>query len=165
MKRSRGIRNNNPLNIRHSNDTWEGAATRQTDKAFVKFQTMAYGYRAAWRILQTYYKKLREQKKYFTVENIISRWAPPKENNTARYIKTVLMLSGIGGQERLLPPVNVTGYSRLLALITAMTVMENGIRPEEVDRGAIYQGYKLAFPENAQALDEWLTGEDEYADW
>ena len=30
---------------------------------------------------------------------------------------------------------------------------------------AIYQGYKLAFPEHAQELDEWMMGMDEYADW
>ena len=45
---TRGIRNNNPLNIRHSSDRWEGAREEQTDSAFVQFQTMAYGYRAAW---------------------------------------------------------------------------------------------------------------------
>ena len=31
----RGIRNNNPLNIRHSSDKWQGAAMTQTDKSFV----------------------------------------------------------------------------------------------------------------------------------
>ena len=64
----RGLRNNNPLNIRHGKDQWLGAATTQTDKDFVQFQSMAYGYRAAWRILNTYYKKLKERKKHFTVK-------------------------------------------------------------------------------------------------
>ena len=93
-----GERNNNPLNIRHSKDRWQGIATTQTDKEFVQFQTMAYGYRAAWKTLQTYYKRLRERKKHYTVENIIRRWAPPQENDTNSYIRTVLALSGIGGQ-------------------------------------------------------------------
>lgn len=165
MKRPRGIRNKNPLNIRRSTDQWEGTATAQTDKEFVQFKSMAYGYRAAWRTLSTYYKRLKEKKMHFTVENIIHRWAPPKENNTKRYIRTVLLLSGIGGMENLLPPENVMGYGRLFRLISAMTVMENGIRPAEVDEEAIYQGYKLAFPDKARKLDEWLLGEDEYADW
>ena len=99
------------------------------------------------------------------MENIIHRWAPPKENNTKRYIRTVLTLSGIGGQENLLPPDNVMGYERLSKLIAAMTVMENGIRLAEVDTEAIFQGYKLAFPENVQDLEDWLLGEDEYCDW
>ena len=161
----RGLRNNNPLNIRRSKDEWQGIATTQTDKEFVQFQSMAYGYRAAWRTLNTYYKRLRERKKHFTVENIIHRWAPPKENNTNRYIRTVLLLSGIGGQENLLPPDNVIGYERLSKLIAAMTVVENGIPLKEVDTEAIFQGYKLAFPENVQDLEDWLLGEDEYNDW
>ena len=165
MTKPRGIRNNNPLNIRHGKDQWLGAAATQTDNAFVQFQSMTYGYRAAWRTLQTYYKRLKERKKLFTVENILHRWAPPKENDTKGYIRTVLTLSSIGGNERLLPPKNVTGYHRLSALIAAMTVVECGIRPAQVDTEAIYQGYKLAFPKKAQELDEWLVEEDEYGDW
>ena len=53
----RGQRNNNPLNIRHSADRWEGVRKEQTDKSFVQFKSMAYGYRAAWKILQTYYER------------------------------------------------------------------------------------------------------------
>jgi len=165
MTKPRGLRNNNPLNIRHSKNQWQGMVTTQTDKEFVQFQSMAYGYRAAWRTLNTYYKKLKERKKRFTVENIICRWAPPTENDTTAYIRTVLTLSGIGGQENLLPPQNVMSYGRLSRLIAAMTVMENGIHPKDVDTEAIFQGYKLAFAENAQELDEWMLGEDEYREW
>lgn len=165
MTRPRGIRNNNPLNIRRSADRWQGAATTQTDKNFVQFESMAYGYRAAWRLMQTYYRRLRRQKKRFTVENIIARWAPPNENDTMAYTRTVLMLSGLGGNENLLPPQNVQGYGRLARLMEAMTVMENGIRPVAVDTEAIRQGYDLAFPDNVKELAEWLRGEDEYADW
>ena len=165
MTRPRGIRNNNPLNIRRSADRWQGAATTQTDKNFVQFESMAYGYRAAWRLMQTYYRRLRRQKKRFTVETIIARWAPPNENDTTAYTRTVLMLSGLGGNENLLPPQNVQGYGRLARLMEAMTVMENGIRPVAVDTEAIRQGYDLAFPDNVKELAEWLREEDEYADW
>lgn len=74
----RGISNNNPLNIRHSADQWQGASETQTDKSFVQFNTMAYGYRAAWCILQTYYERFARRNQGFTVRNIISRWAPPQ---------------------------------------------------------------------------------------
>ena len=161
----RGIRNNNPLNIRRSSTHWQGARKEQTDKSFVQFETMAYGYRAAWRTLHTYYKRLRDRKKLFTVENIISRWAPPTENDTKAYIRSVLKLSSIGGKENLLPPSNVSGYSKLSRLIAAMTIIENGISMTQVDMEAIYQGYKLAFPENAQELDDSLLCLDEYGDW
>lgn len=46
-----------------------------------------------------------------------------------------------------------------------MTVMENGIRMEEVDTQAIYEGYQLAFPDKRKALEEWLSAEDEYGGW
>jgi hypothetical protein len=74
-------------------------------------------------------------------------------------------LSGIGGKENLLPPANVDSYGRLSKLVAAMTSMECGIRMNQVDEEAIFQGYKLAFPEHASELDEWMLGEDEYKDW
>ena len=161
----RGLRNNNPLNIRHSSDCWEGVRKEQTDKAFVQFKSMAYGYRAAWKILQTYYERFCMQSKPFTVRNIVSRWAPPAENDTEAYIKNVLTLSGIGGRENLLPPNNASGYGRLSRLIAAMTCVECGIAFREVDMEAVCQGYRLAFPESIPELEEWLKGEDEYWDW
>ena len=161
----RGLRNNNPLNIRLNATCWQGMCKEQTDKAFVQFKTMAYGYRAAWRTLFTYFYRFVTQKKSFTVANIIARWAPPAENDTQNYIRTMLILTGIGGQEKLLPPDNVAGYHKLSKLIGAMTVMENGISMEEVDWEAIQEGYRLAFPDNRQALAELLMGEDEYAEW
>ena len=165
MKTPRGIRNNNPLNIRHSADQWQGVRQEQTDKSFVQFKSMAYGYRAAWKTLQSYYNRFCLKSQPFTVRNIIGRWAPPNENDTESYIRSVLSLSGIGGKENLLPPENVDCYYRLSKLLEAMTCMECGIRMNQVDSEAIFQGYKLAFPENARALDEWMLGEDEYGEW
>ena len=161
----RGIRNNNPLNIRHSADQWQGASEPQTDKSFVQFKTMAYGYRAAWRILQTYYERFYAKGRVFTVRNIISRWAPPKENDTEAYIRTVLQLTGIGGKENLLPPENVYGYDRLAKLVSAMTCVECGIPMQQVDNEAIFQGYRLAFPENQAELDAYFMARDEYWNW
>jgi len=161
----RGIRNNNPLNIRRSATRWQGAREEQKDKSFVQFKTMAYGYRAAWKILQSYYERFCTQGQSFTLKNIIGRWAPPTENDTESYIKGVMKLSSIGGKENLLPPSNASSYGRLSRLMAAMTVMENGIRMEQVDTEAICQGYKLAFPNNREKLEEWLLDEDEYREW
>ncbi len=161
----RGIRNNNPLNIRHAADRWQGASEKQTDKNFVQFNTMAYGYRAAWRILQTYYERFVHQSRAFTVRNIISRWAPPCENDTEAYIRTVLQLTGIGGKENLLLPSNVDSYNRLAKLISAMTCVECGIPMQRVDNEAIFQGYRMAFPENKEELDAYFMAQDEYWNW
>ena len=146
MKVARGIRNNNPLNIRHSSDRWEGARKEQTDKSFVQFESMAYGYRAAWKVLESYWKHFREKREHFTVGNIIRRWAPPSENDTDAYIRTVLMLTSLGGKELLPRPFMGIALEKLGRLLMAMTVMECGIAYKEVDEQAIWEGYDLAFP-------------------
>ena len=162
---SRGIRNNNPLNIRRTATRWQGACEEQKDKSFVQFKSMAYGYRAAWKILQSYYGHFCRKEEPFTVRNIIGRWAPPVENDTEAYIRNVLVLGGLGGKEKLLPPSNVSSYGRLSRLVSAMTCVECGIPYAQVDTEAISQGYVLAFPENKEKLGEWLKGEDEYGYW
>lgn len=183
---SRGIRNNNPLNIRRSSDRWEGVRKEQTDKSFVQFESMAYGYRAAWKILESYWKHFRSERQPFTVRNIISRWAPPSENNVDAYVKTVLGLTSLGGEERL--PRPFTGYllEKLARLIVGMTVVECGIPADEVDIAAIWEGYDLAFPGKRitraghvrsteplvfqavplpEPLDQTFRNWDEYWDW
>ena len=145
---SRGLRNNNPLNIRHSADKWQGARIAQTDKAFVQFTSMAYGYRAAWKILDTYCLAFKREGKAYNVRNIIGRWAPPTENDTDAYVRAVVKLSGLGGNENMPRPKHYRAFDeveKLVRLIRAMVCVENGIKWEEVDRDAIWEGYDLAF--------------------
>ena len=164
---SRGIRNNNPLNIRHSADRWEGARIEQTDKSFVQFQTMAYGYRAAWKVLESYWKHFKRQRQPFTVAHIIARWAPPSENHTDAYVSTVLKLTSLGGKENLPRPFMGIAIDKLARLFAAMTTMECGIPYEKVDVQAILDGYDLAFPgkrAEAEILENYRHW-DEYWDW
>ena len=168
---SRGIRNNNPLNIRRTRTVWQGMKPQVSDKEFVEFVNMEYGYRAAWRTLFTYFYKHFDTNEAITVADIINRWAPPAENHTQAYINTVLKLTGIGGNENLLPPRNPRGAWQLASIIAAMTVVECGIRPEEVDTQAIRNAYRLAFDEPfpseaepGKESEEVFIG-DEYADW
>ena len=146
IMQTRGIRNNNPLNIRHSADQWQGARTQQTDPSFVQFESMAYGYRAAWKVLETYWNHFTGHGLAFNVRSIISRWAPPKENDTENYIRTVLRISGLGGMENLPQPSRMMETEALVKLMGAMTCMECGVRYKEVDWNAIREGYELAFP-------------------
>jgi hypothetical protein len=147
MNTPRGIRNNNPLNIRHSPSRWQGMAVEQTDPSFVQFRSMAYGYRAACKLLQSYWQRFRKEGKPFTVRTIISRWAPPEDNNdTESYIRSVLLIGGLGGQEILFPPDNPLGYERLERLLIAMTCVESGIGTNRVDSKMILEGYRMAFP-------------------
>lgn len=82
---TRGIRNNNPANIRRGCN-WKGLAEKQTDKEFCQFVTMTWGVRALLVTLRTYVKKYN----LHTVREIITRWAPPSDgNNTEKYIEFV----------------------------------------------------------------------------
>ncbi len=117
----RGIRNNNPLNIRKSADKWQGLSTLQEDREFFKFVSMEWGWRAAFVILcRTYYGKYGLK----TIRDIVSRWAPAKENNTPAYIRHVSDYTGIGPNRDLGDPQ--THPTNWLLIGYAMAVMENG---------------------------------------
>lgn len=96
-KQPRGIRNNNPGNIRRNGDPWQGLAKDQADREFFTFQSAVYGIRALARLLITY------QDKYglCTIEGIITRWAPAIENNTASYIQAVARNTGFSALQTL----------------------------------------------------------------
>lgn len=115
----RGLRNNNPGNIRKSADKWQGLAPVQDDPAFFKFIEPKYGVRALGKILQTYRNKYGLQ----TVRDIIGRWAPPNENNTTSYVNSVARALGVTADE----PIDV--YARLPDLAAAIIRHENGSNP------------------------------------
>ena len=88
----RCIRNNNPLNIRRGTARWKGLSMRDDDEDFEQFETMAYGWRAAFILLgRTYYEKYHLN----TIQKIISRWAPACENKTDAYMMYVSINVGI----------------------------------------------------------------------
>ena len=137
MSLPRGIRNNNPLNIRRSKDKWQGLRAQQTDTAFCQFETMAYGWRAAFVLLtRTYYHTYR----LFTIRNIIRRWAPENENNTEAYIRNVSRLTGIDPNEPLGIPSDKPG--RWIALGLAMAMQENGA-DATLDTFAVLRGWEM----------------------
>ena len=116
---SRGLRNNNPGNIRHDNSKWQGEVIPSKDKAFKQFTTIAYGYRAMIKLLQNY-KKLHGCN---TIRKMINRYAPPIENHTENYIDAVSRWSGID------PDTDINVYDRdtMISLVSAMSRMENGV--------------------------------------
>ena len=134
----RGIRNHNPLNIRRSKDLWKGMAEVQTDRAFVQFKSLEYGWRAAFYLLtRTYYHKYR----LYTIRGIISRWAPPQDHNdTEAYIRNVSRLTGIDPDEPLGIPSDRP--ARWMMLGVAMAIQENGT--ESIDPFAMLRGWELA---------------------
>ena len=129
----RGIRNNNPLNIRRGKDRWQGMRAVQTDAQFCQFESLEWGWRAAFWLLTRYF----HQYGLDTIRGIINRWAPPNENNTRAYISNVARLTGIGADEPLGPPNEKPG--RWIALGMAMAIQENGI--DSIDHFAMLRGW------------------------
>ena len=145
----RGIRNNNPLNIRRSKDKWKGLRAVQADAQFCQFETLEYGWRAAFYLLtRTYYHKYR----LYTIRAIISKWAPPCENNSKAYVENVSRLTGIDPDE----PIGIPSErpARWIALGMAMAIQENGF--ESLDYFAMLRGWEMCRQDAAVHGGVWV---------
>lgn len=128
----RGIRNNNPLNIRHNrNNRWQGVYEQQTDQEFVRFASMQFGIRAGFIIIRNYIKAGHKD-----VASIISRWAPSTENNTDAYIRHVCEMSGLSPFQEL----RFEDHDTMVRLIDAMIRHECGKTVPQLD---IEKGYAM----------------------
>jgi hypothetical protein len=119
-KQPRGIRNNNPGNIRlnKAND-WLGKvpADKNTDGSFEQFTDYKFGVRALIMLLRNYIKDKRD-----TITTIFDAFAPATENNTQAYIKFVAKRLGIGEKDTIKPTRDI-----MKALVQAIAKMENGV--------------------------------------
>lgn len=135
-KVARGIRNANPMNLRHSPDKWLGKAPTQADAEFVQFIDPHHGIRAGAKNLLTYYRKY----KLSTVPAIVQKWAPPEDDNdTGAYISSVTGDLGVPADTKL----DLEDPDVLAALVTAMIKVECGTVPytAETIRGAVHAAY------------------------
>lgn len=128
----RGIRNNNPLNIRIGN-VWLGEVQVNTDGEFEQFVNMRYGLRAAFVLLRRYICHYR----LTTIAQIISRWAPASENMTENYIGHVAKMTSLATDQSLDYYDKVT----MCKLVQAMAYYECG---EIVSMSVIEAGYDMA---------------------
>lgn len=137
---ARGLRNNNPGNIRKSAVKWKGEVGGE-DSEFVTFISAAMGIRALAKTLQTY----QEKHGLSSVRGIINRWAPPNENNTEAYISFVAKAVGVDPDENLDP----NSLQLQAALTRAIITQENGSCPYSADE--LLEGVRLALPATAEA--------------
>lgn len=135
MKEPHGIRNNNPGNLRRSKDPWQGLAEQQSDPNYFVFASPIYGIRALARTLISY----QDEHDLRTVGQIINRWAPANENDTAAYISDVAEDTGFGADQ----PLNMHDYGSLKPLVTAIIKHENGQQPytaAQTDKALVLAG-------------------------
>lgn len=132
----RGIRNNNPLNIRKGN-AWQGEREKQSDPIFEEFKSMEYGLRAGLKLMRNYIEgRTATKKKYDTISKLISRWAPPIENATNRYIWFVADSVGKNPLER----IDFKDKSLMVGICAAMVKVECGTT---IDKDIIESAYDL----------------------
>ena len=131
-KNPRGIRNNNPLNIRVGN-AWMGEVKNPTDTAFEQFTEMRFGVRAAFMLLKRYINRYQLN----TIEKIIERWAPDNENYTESYINIVSNRTCLDRNFE----IKYSNVAVMTMLFQAMCFVENG---REIDYDVILEGYSLA---------------------
>jgi hypothetical protein len=120
------IKRNNPGNIRPGNAPWRGVIGESNN--FVEFVDLPHGIRAMIINLHTYMftHKLR------TIRSIVTRWAPPSENDTNNYINFISKRMNIE------PDARLAWYrSVVLKLVAAMTKMEHRteLAPNDLEAG------------------------------
>ncbi len=132
----RGIRNNNPGNIRKTAGwhRWKGVSPNQTDPEFVQFLTPKDGIRALAKTLLTY----RRVYGLDTVGGIINRWAPPSENDTRSYATAVALHLKVGVNDKL----DMAHFNTMMGLVSAIIRHENGKNP--YTKQELTAGIKLA---------------------
>jgi len=121
----RGIRNRNPGNIRKSKDRWKGLAMLQSDPAFFIFEAPLWGIRAMAAILGNYQARNRLK----SLAQIIGRWAPADENDTAGYVAAVAKEMGVDPRAHL----DLQDRAILRGLIAGIIHHENGSQPYDAE--------------------------------
>lgn len=120
MSVPRGIRCRNPGNIEYGPFTRSMGAT-DSDGRFAIFPTMSAGICALARLLIVYGDKPLPNR-IDTVREIIERWAPSSENDTAAYVSAVCHLCEVGPDD----PLDLRDFSTLYWLTCAIGEHENG---------------------------------------
>lgn len=129
---SRGTANCNPGNIRRARVCYKGEVHPSRDPAFKQFESMVWGYRAIFVLLHTYQMRYGLD----TVEQMIGRWAPPTENHTEIYIRTVAGEVGVESNE----PIDTFDRSAMIRMAAAISRVENGTT---ANREEVAQGWEL----------------------
>ena len=129
---TRGMKNNNAGNIRRNNTKWQGLSDTQTDKEFFQFKEMKWGLRAMMRTIQNYNKihGLR------SIREVVSRWAPPFENDTILYVNTVAKRTGLDPDHK----IKFDDMEELSLICQAMCFMENSV---QIDIVEFYKAWHL----------------------
>lgn len=116
------IEKHNPGNLVKTGALWEGQVKNKG--RFIAFESAHYGLRALSIVLLRY----EYRHGINTIHEVVTRFAPPHENNTKKYAKYVACEIGIGLHEE----ISLTFWMPLL--MKAIIQMENGSQPYTDDQ-------------------------------
>jgi hypothetical protein len=116
----RGWRNKNPMNVKDSSINWDGETGENLDTTFEEFENHSDGIRAGAKLLINYQGMYGIN----TVEGLISRFAPPSDNNpTNDYSAFVADAVGVE------PTQVIEVKTHLVELVKAIISFELGANP------------------------------------
>ena len=130
------IAKNNILNIRAGRAQWLGMTG--TRKGFVEFDTQEHGIRA-WLVLMRTYRKAYGCR---TIRQIVTRFAPPTENQTERYIRYCCQVVVLGDN------ADVCQDIMYAMLGVAMARMETGTMLDVGTISEIMKKYNISIVNN-----------------
>lgn len=138
-KLTRGLRNNNPGNIREGkgdSNQWVGERATDDDPAFEEFTSLPYGIRAATVLFRNYQRLYGLN----TIAQLIGKWAPPNENNTAQYIAQMEEWTGIPANA----PIDLNGPA-IYPFLRGVFRKENGMLADSlISESQLRYGVSLA---------------------
>ena len=126
-----GLRNNNPGNLRDVGIGWEGKIG--SNKNFVVFEDVSWGIRA---MVINFHTSITIHGNY-TLHNYITRYAPPIENDSAKYIQIVSQKTGIAPSEKI-----HFDFEKLKLILRAQFDVEIGPKYSElITNEDVYEGF------------------------
>lgn len=133
----RGIRNNNPGNIKNNEKIdWMGEVPKNAklDDAFEEFSSIEYGIRAMMILLRNY----QLLHGLHSIKEIIGRYAPKRDrNNTPYYVRYVSVHLEVPADA----PIDLSDKATMTNVVDSIIFIENGVR---VDKEIIEKGWELA---------------------
>lgn len=126
---------NNPFNIRYNiHNDWLGVVRGKTHNDFEEFTEMRYGLRAGLKLLLRYYNGYG----LHTIRDIITKFAPPTENDTEVYIAYVARQVGVEPDDE----IDLNKKATLISVAKWMLKMETG---KTFANAQLVEAYALLF--------------------
>ncbi|MFV8323577.1 hypothetical protein [Flavobacterium sp. LS2R12] len=132
----RGLRNNNPGNLKRTKDAWQGKIpfVQSKDKTFEQFKDIKHGIRA---MLKDLIHDINKGKN--TVNALINEYAPTFENDTKAYIQAVSKTLGVQPTQKL----TTINSKFLIVLARAIMKVELGASHTSVTDADIEEALQL----------------------